>query len=219
VAAEILFPNWLMFECLRKFGQESPHTRIEWFETVLEGTTEALLAGKVDLAIVGAIPPGFAAERLLEVKFAPVAHPDHELHKLGRPVEFRDLKKHRHVVVRDSSSRRDKKARTLEASQRWTVSNMSTSIGAVSRGYGFAWLPLDKILFELRNGELKELEMRDSRDISQNLYLVYSDKDGAGPGVRRLAQILIEMTANMCREVRKLPEKEREAMIIAASRP
>ena len=33
-----------------------------------------------------------------------VAHPDHPLHHLGRPVTARDLRHHRHLVVRDSGS-------------------------------------------------------------------------------------------------------------------
>jgi len=198
IAVEVLFPNWLMFQCLERFGRESPQTRIEWYETVLEGTTEALLTGKVDLAITGAIPPGYGGEQIFEASIIPVAHPDHELHKLGRPVEVRDLRKHRHVVVRDSGTRRNKKARTLEVAQRWTVSNMSTSIGAVSRGHGFAWLPRYKIYPELASGELKELELRDAREFSQQLYLVFADREGAGPGLLRLAQTMREVIAKAC---------------------
>jgi DNA-binding transcriptional LysR family regulator len=198
IAVEVLFPNWLMFRCLQRLGLESPQTRIEWFETVLEGTTEALVTGKVDMAIIGTIPPGYGGDKIFEVKVIPVAHPDHELHKLGRPVEVRDLRKHRHLVVRDSGSKRDKKVRTLEVTQRWTVSNMSTSIGAVSRGHGFAWLPLYKIYPELYRGELKELQLRDAREVTQPLYLVFADRDGAGPGQLRLAQLIREEIAEAC---------------------
>jgi DNA-binding transcriptional LysR family regulator len=190
LAVEILFPTWLMFRCLDRFGVESPQTRIEWFETVLDGTPEALQTGRVDVAISGIIPPGFTAEPLMSVRVIPVANPDHELHRLGRPLELRDLKKHRHIVVRDSGSKRDKKVRTLDVAQRWTVSNMSTSIGAVSRGYGFAWLPEEKIRTELQSGELKELQLRDVREFRQQLYLVFADREGAGPGLLRLAEVI-----------------------------
>jgi DNA-binding transcriptional LysR family regulator len=199
LAVEILFPNWLMFRCLDRFGVESPQTRIEWFETVLDGTPEALQTGKADVAISGIVPPGFGAELLTMVRVIPVAHPDHELHRLGRPLETRDLKKHRHIVVRDSGSRRDKKVRTLDVVQRWTVTNMSTSIGAVSRGYGFSWLPEDKILTELQNGELKQLQLRDVREFRQQLYLVFADREGAGPGLLRLAEVIRSEVADACR--------------------
>lgn len=198
LAAEILFPNWLMFQCLDRFGKESPHTRIEWFETVLDGTPEALRTGKADLAITGALPQGIAGELLLSVRFIPVAHPEHELHQLGRPLEYRDLRKHRHIVVRDSSAKRDKRSVTLDVSRRWAVSNMSTSIGAVSRGYGFAWLPEDKIRSELRSGELKPLLFSDQQLRTQSLYLAFADRAGAGPGTLRLAEIIREEVNSAC---------------------
>lgn len=210
MAVEILFPNWLMFECLDRFGQESPQTRIEWMETVLDGTPEALRTGKADLAITGIVPTGFPAELLMTVRAIPVAHPDHELHQLGRPVEYRDLRKHRHITVRDSSSTRDKKALTLEVAQRWSVSNMSTSIGAVSRGHGFSWLAEDKIRTELQNGELKPLPMRDSPQLLRSLYLVFADRDGAGPGVRRLAEIIRQQVRGACLAI-KLETGDKDA--------
>jgi DNA-binding transcriptional LysR family regulator len=198
IATEILFPTWLMFHCLDRFGKESPQTRIEWFETVLDGTPEALRTGKADLAITGSLPQGVPGELLLTLRFIPVAHPDHPLHHLGRAVEYRDLRQHRHIIVRDSSVKRDKKALTLDVAQRWTVSHMSTSIGAVSRGYGFAWLPEDKIRAELRSGELKPLEFRDQQIRTGALYLAFADRAGAGPGTLRLAEIIRESVKSAC---------------------
>lgn len=205
MAVEVLFPNWLMFQCLDRFGKESPQTRVEWFETVLDGTPEALRTGKADLAISGILPQGLPAELLMSVRISAVAHPEHELHKLGRPLEYRDLRKHRHIVVRDTSSKRDKTARTLDAARRWTVSNMSTSIGAVSHGYGFAWLPEDKIRNELQNGELKVLPLRDMGQVTQSLYLVFADREGAGPGTLRLAEIIKEQIQTLCRSFSQEP--------------
>jgi DNA-binding transcriptional LysR family regulator len=154
LAVEVLFPTWLMFECLARFGAESPQTRIEWLETVVDGTPEALQTGAADLGISPRVPAGFNGELLLPVRFIPVAHPGHPLHQLGRDITARDLRKHRHLIVRDSGSRRDKRAQTIEVDQRWTVSSMATSIGAASRGHGFAWLPQDKIRREVQEGSL-----------------------------------------------------------------
>lgn len=198
IAVEILFPSWLMFQCLDRFGQESPQTRVEWFETVLDGTPEALRTGKVDLAITGILPQGMSGELLLPSRVIPVAHPNHKLHQLGRPLEYRDLRKHRHIVVRDTSVKRDKKALTLDATRRWTVSNMSTSIGAVSRGFGFAWLPEDKIREELQKGELKPLQFRGDERRVQPLYLAFADGACAGPGTLRLAAIIREAVQSAC---------------------
>lgn len=191
LAVEILFPMWLLLDCLNRFGKESPHTRIEVFETVIEGTSEAIGSGAVDLALSPRIPPGMTGERLMPVTFIAVAHPSHPLHKLGREVTMRDLRNHRHVVVRDSAFKRDKQA-AIEANQRWTVSNMATSIGAVSRGYGFAWFPEDKIRSELKEGLLKPLPVRGGSERVAEIYLILPDRDAAGPGTLRLAEIIRE---------------------------
>ena len=198
IAVEVLFPTWMMLDCLNRFGTESPQTRIEFFETVRDGTTEALQSGNVDLAISGVVPPQFTGESLLSIRFILVAHPDHPLHQLGRNIDVRDLRKHRHLVVRDSSSYRDKRA-SIEVEQRWTVTNMSTSIGAASRGYGFAWFPQDKIRTELAEGVLKPLPMEGDGERVAQVYLIFADRDAAGPGTLRLAQIIREEVAGNCR--------------------
>ena len=198
IAIEVLFPTWLMFECLSRFGAESPQTRIEWLETVLGGTAEALRDGVAELGISTRVPTGLNGELLMPTPFVPVAHPDHPLHKLGREITNRDLRKHRHLVVRDSSAQRDKKSLLLEVEQRWTVTNLTTSIGAVSRGHGFAWLPQDKIRTELGDGTLKILPLRGGRERSAQLYLFFADPDAAGPGTRRLAEIIREQVAGAC---------------------
>lgn len=198
LAVEILFPTWMMFDALDRFGREAPQTQIEWYETVIGGTQEALEGGHVDLAISPQIPAGYTGEPLLPIRFVPVAHRDHPLFSLGRELTLRDLRAHRHLVVRDSSSTRDKRSASLEAPNRWTMSNMATSIGAACRGHGFAWFPTDKIRSELESGLLKPLPLRGGRERSAQLYLVFADLDAAGPATHRLAQVLREVVARSC---------------------
>lgn len=203
IAVEVLFPTWLLLECLDVFGRESPHTRLEVFETVLDGTREALEAGGADLAISPRIPTNFTGEPLMPVTFVPVAHPAHPLHRLGREVTMRDLRQHRHILVRDTGLQRERPASgkrrgTVESRYRWTVTNMATSIGAVCRGYGFAWLPTDKIRAELAAGDVAPLPLRGGRERILQLYLIFGDGESAGPGTRRLANILRQRVAERC---------------------
>jgi DNA-binding transcriptional LysR family regulator len=197
IAVEVLFPNWLLFKCLERFNRESPHTRIEVFESVLAGTTEALVNRTADLAIAHQIPSSFVGEAIMRMPMILVAHPEHPLHALGRPVTLRDLRAQRQIVVRESDTRRATKT-LIEADQRWTVSNMSTSIMAAAMGMGYAWLPEDKIRGELHAGSLKPLPVREGGVIEGTLYLVHAGLEDAGPGVRRLAEILREDTAKEC---------------------
>lgn len=198
LAAEIIYPTWLLLDCLDQFGKESPHTRIEVIESVLSGTTEALMQGQVDLAISGQVPPGFLGTSLIRLRFIPVAHPGHPLHRLGRALTVRDLRAHRHLVVRESGTRRPTNV-LVDAPQRWTVSQGATSIEAVRSGYGFAWLPEEKIRTELAEGTLKALPLRAGGERFVELYLILADPDAAGPGVLRLAEIIRDSTASACR--------------------
>lgn len=197
IAAEVIFPTWLLLDCMDRLGRESPHTRIELIESVLGGTTEALMQGLVEMAIAGTVPPGFLGIPLMRLRFIPVAGPQHPLHQLGRDLTVDDLKKHRHLVVRESGSKRATRT-TLDTTQRWTVSQGATSIEAARAGYGFAWFPEEKIRNELREGSLKPLPMRDGSERFVQLYLILADPDSAGPGTRRLAEIIREAVTTEC---------------------
>ncbi|MGA2563677.1 MAG: LysR family transcriptional regulator [Steroidobacteraceae bacterium] len=200
VAAEIIFPTWLLLQCFARFASEQPQMRIELYETVLSGTEEALVQRKVDLAICSQVPPGFAGDPLMRIRFIAVAHPQHPLHLLGRELTMQDLRKHRHLVIRDTGSQR-RSGSWVGSEQIWTVSNKATSIHAAGMGLGFAWYPEDTVRGELERGVLKALPLREGGERWGDLYLVFADRDYAGPGALRLAQIIRKHVEEQCRQL------------------
>jgi DNA-binding transcriptional LysR family regulator len=200
LAVEIIFPTWLLLQCFAHFAEERPQTRIELYESVLGGTEEALLQRKVDLAICSQVPPGFAGDPLMRLRFIAAAHPDHPLHQLGRELTLQDLRKHRHLMIRDTGSQR-RSGSWLGAEQSWTVSHKATSIHAAGMGLGFAWFPEETILGELERGMLKALPLREGGERWGELYLVFADRDYAGPGALRLAEIIRGLVAEQCRKL------------------
>lgn len=201
IAAEVIFPTWLLLSAMDLFARDSPSTRIELTESVMGGTSEALLTGQVDLAVAPVVPPGFHGDVLMQMRVLPVAHPDHPLHRLSRPLRLSDLRQHRHIVVRDTGSTRETTALTIEAKQRWTVSNMATSIHALCQGYGFAWMVEDKIHKELRSGQLKPLPL-DGQERVVSMYLIVAQPQRCGRGVKRFAELLREHVGQACALVR-----------------
>lgn len=197
LAVDVVFPTWLLLQCFARFGEERPHTRIELYETVLAGTAEALTDGRVDIGIGSSIPQGFVGDALMHVRFVMAAAPSHPLHQLGRPLVAADLKSHRHLVIRDTGSRRVR-ATSVVADQRWTVSHKATSIRAAAMGLGFAWFPEDAIREELQAGQLKALPMREGAERYATLYLVHAGADAAGRGARRLAEIIRARVKENC---------------------
>lgn len=191
LAVEVLYPPDRLIDALARFGAEAPRTRVEVIESVLGGTGEALLGGQAEIAITPHIPPGFLGVPLINVRLVAVAAPSHPLHQLGRELSEKDLRPWRHLPVRATGSTRDRRTTTVEVEQRWTFSSMSMSIAAACAGHGFAWYPEARIGAELAAGLLKPLPLGGAEARFIDLYLVQADPDFAGPGVRRLAEILV----------------------------
>jgi DNA-binding transcriptional LysR family regulator len=200
LAVEVVFPTWLLLKCFDRFAAERRETRIELYETVLGGTDEAVLEGRVDLAIASRMPPGFLLDPLMAIKFVCAAAPEHPLHALGRPLSLDDLREHRQLVIRDSGTQRTRGGAWLGAEQRWTVSAKATSIRAATMGLGFAWYAENTIREELDRGALKPLPLVEGSEREVELYLIVTHGDAAGPGAQRLAQLIREGVAQLCPE-------------------
>lgn len=195
IAAEVVFPTWLLLECLAEFARERPETRIEVFETVRSGTAEMLAEGRVDIAIGGELP-GTTSAPLMNLRFVPVAAPDHPLHQLGRAPTERDLKRHRRIFMRDTGTQRQTEVAGVEL--RWTVSHKATSIRAVTMGLAFTWLPEDTIREELRDGSLKVLALKEGAARDVPLHLAFADREFPGRDEVRLAEIIRARIAAEC---------------------
>lgn len=190
VAAEIIFPTWLLLQCLDTYSRERPETRIELYESVLGGTHELLQEGQVDLAICSNVPPGFIGEPLMQVRFIAVAAPSHPLHQLGRTLTPEDLREHRHLFIRDTATRRSPSTAQELTESRWTFSHKATSIRAACMGLGFAWYAEELIREELSSGALAPLPLREGAERWTTLYIASADPDAAGPGARLLGEII-----------------------------
>lgn len=197
LAVDIIFPTWLLLECFARFAEEHLETRIELIESVLGGTDEALLEGRADVAIGSSVPPGFIGDPVMQVRFIAAAHPDHPLHRLGRTLTLEDLRQHRHLVIRETGRERSRTPGWLNE-QRWTVSHKATSIRAACMGLGYAWYAEDIIRKELDAGELKPLPLREGAERWATLYLIFADRDAAGPGALRIAEIIRAGIAQRC---------------------
>jgi DNA-binding transcriptional LysR family regulator len=196
LAVDTIFPNQLLLPAICAFTEAYPDTRVEIIETVISGVRELLHKGTVQLAITPRVPQGWIGERLINLEMRCVAHPDHPLHRLGRPINQDDLRQHRQLVVRESGEPRSFESNWLGAEQRLTVSTMGTRIQALCAGLGFAWCPLLKITTELQAGVLKPLPLEDGGSRVAILYLLLADTDGAGPAIRSMAGIIKTQVEN-----------------------
>ena len=193
VAAEVVFPSPLLLKAMETFAETGADTRIEVFETVLTGTQEALLEGKVDLAISPFIPTGFLGEPLLRLKLVALASPSHPLHGYKGALGFDELRQHRQLLVRDSGVQRGLLKAGPELQQQWIFSSMALSLEAAIAGLGFAWYPEGRVEKEVASGLLKPLRIRDGASQRHiDIYLVLADPQASNPAVYHFANCLRE---------------------------
>ncbi|ESP92652.1 LysR family transcriptional regulator [Pseudoalteromonas luteoviolacea] len=184
IAIDEIFPAHLLYRVLDKVSQEFPFLRIELVESVLNGANEQLQNANVDIAVSAFTLEGLFSEELCQIEFLAVASPQHALHQSDRALTLEDLKSHRQIVVRDSAVSKSHDSGWLQASQRWTVSHMRTSIDMIRNGFGFAWLPVPLIEKELESGELVALNLQSGRTRQAQLHLTFVDGDSLGPAAR-----------------------------------
>ena len=198
IAVDIVVPSGKVLYCLAEFAKDFPDTRVEYFETVLSGTEDAILKRQVDLAIGGFVPTGFVGEKVMNCIFHGVSSPHHPLQLLGRPVTLEDMRQHRQIVVRDSGQYRRHTVGWQEADQRWTVSHIKTSLEAIRMGLGYAWLPDAYTREDIGANLLKYLPVEVGAEREIAVYLTFADRDFAGPATKRLAEIFKECLPKAC---------------------
>lgn len=194
LAVDVAYPTAWLLQALRRFTGVADETRVQLEEVVLSGADDALRGG-ADLVIGTRVPAGYLADRLLDVEFVAVAHPDHPLHRVGRTLAADDLRSQLHIVLRDSGTTEPRDDGWLGARHCWTVTSMTTSLAMVTGGLGFAWLPRHLVETALAIGQLKLLPLEEGQSRYVSLSLIFGAQgDPPGPATRQLADVIRAVT-------------------------
>lgn len=191
LAVDQRVPSAVVTEVLHDFSSHFPWTRVQLYETVLEGGPSLLESGDADLLVGPNTPAGFLAEPLGQVRMICVAHPLHPLaRRPGLRLSMRDLRQSRQVVVRDSSRKPEAQGGWLDSDQRWIVSHMETALRIVRAGFAFAWLPECLVGEYLDRGALMTLPLQAGSSYVVPFSLAYGDPDRPDLAVMKLAEML-----------------------------
>ena len=189
LVVDAALPRSVLFRALKKFAQNNQGTRVQLREVILSGSDDLLNEGKTDIAIAAQVPKGFLGDKLMEVDFIAVAHPDHPLHQLNTTLTQYDLRTNTQVVIRDSGLHHQQDIGWLSSENRWTVTSIETAVHAVQEGLGFGWLPKQHIETAMDMGILKPLPIETGAHYIANLYLIFG-KENNGPATKQLAEEL-----------------------------
>lgn len=194
LVVDAAFPSQLLLAALHEFAPQDRGTRVLLEEVVLSGALEAVEQGNGDLVIGAELPSGTLADPLIEIEFVAVAHPNHPLLQLERPLEMADLEKEMQVVVKDSGQRAPRDIGWLGAEHRWTVSSIDTAVTTISHGLGYGWLPRHQIDSALREDRLRPLPLKTGQIYRTHLYMAFA-QDPVGPAARLLADLIHEQVS------------------------
>ncbi|MEM5514256.1 LysR family transcriptional regulator [Pseudoalteromonas sp. AS84] len=194
IAVDEVFPHAILYQALAKTSELYPLLKIDLVESVLTGANELLHNSVVDLAISSIPIYGISCSMLCDIEFIAVAHKDHVLHQHTEQLNFRDLKLHRQIVVRDSATHTSHNEGWLGADMRWTVSHLRNSIDMVSQNLGYAWLPKTQIAHLIEDKTLIALNLDQGTTRTLNLYLMCNDNDRLGPAAQEFKEQITALT-------------------------
>ena len=162
IALDTIIPFERFLPLLDQFCTVAP-TQVRIMEEVLGGTWDALLAGRADLAVGASqegpaphrLSVGYRAEALGAVDLAFAVAPTHPLAVLPSPLSTAEIRRHRQVVVGDTSQQLAPRATGLiGAVDVLTVPTMAAKIAAQRAGLGCGYLPRARIQDAVARGEL-----------------------------------------------------------------
>ncbi len=177
IAVDSLYGVEGLYPLLHGLTELRPQMELNLYEEVLGGTWEAIAQGRVDIAVGATTAPantqGFRVEPLLDMEWAFMVAPFHPLASLQQPLKSEDLKLHRAIVVRDSSTQLPPLTRNLLDQQPvMSVATLPQKVRAQVQGLGCGYLPHMLVQEELANGQLIALET-ESLPLSSPLNLVW----------------------------------------------
>ncbi|HEY4339031.1 MAG TPA: LysR family transcriptional regulator [Steroidobacteraceae bacterium] len=187
LVVDVAYPRERLLRIVSELGSACPHTQLQLADAVLSGAEEAISTRSADVVVTSRVPAGYLGDLLLEVPFTAVAHPDHALLKLQRPLAAADLAHHTQVVVRDSGLHQPRDEGWLGAERRFTVSSMEASLALVTAGLAFAWLPEHLVAPAIATGTARALPLETGATRNVSLYLVLVQGPVAGPAAREAA--------------------------------
>lgn len=199
LAVSKTFPPDMLTAALRNFVKDDPGARFQLIEASGAKLERILHERGADLAVCDQLPPGFDGDFLMRTEYVAVAHPDHHLFRLDRPVMQTDLVRELQVVISDEDgSYESGRVDQIESLQRWEVSSFDTARRVLVDGFGFAWLPRHYAQDFLESGALRELRMQRQSMYTTCFYLIHGRACISGSDVGTFARVLRELAT--CRE-------------------
>ncbi len=157
-----------LYDLIERFDALDAGTRLRFSAEVLQGTWDALVSGRADLAIgvsdEASSAAGFKARAMGQVPFVFCVAPHHPLARATEPLAPAELKHHRAAVVADSTrTLAPRTAGLVNGQPMLTLPTLQAKLEAQLRGLGCGYLPEPLARPHLDAGHLVQREVAGTR--------------------------------------------------------
>ena len=185
------FPTRLLMPAIRDYSASQSGATVLLTEGTIDTVQQLLHKREAELAITRHLAPGMQGDILIETEYVPLAHPDHPLLKLGRPLLEVDLRQVVEISIEGADSAQTQASdRRHAAPQRWYVSNADTAEKALAEGIGYGWLPRHQVQGALSAGRLAVLPVANYQRRTSRFYLAYPTSKPPSDEVSRFTSSL-----------------------------
>ncbi|MCE2595352.1 LysR family transcriptional regulator [Motilimonas cestriensis] len=188
--AEIIYPRERLYRALQAFLPQSRGSRIKLLDSVITGTSDAIIKKQADIVITGQLPKGYLGQPLINVHLVPCISPLHPLSQQST-VDVKELMQELQVVIKDTAITPNESLGWLKSEQRLTVSNFHEAVSLVSQGIGFAWFPKHFVASQLKQKQLQMLPLKQGKSRTSMTHLVVPDETRIGPGASTFVNCLL----------------------------
>jgi DNA-binding transcriptional LysR family regulator len=182
IAIDTIIPVERLFPTLERFYAAGHSTRLRLTSEVLGGTWDAVATGRADLAVgaPGDMPARSGiATRLLcsHTRFIFAVSPEHPLATWTTPIPQSELRRHRAIVIADTSRELDARSIGLiEGQHVLHVPDIRAKLSAQMAGLGVGYLPAWLAEPEILAGRLVAMMVLDPRP-AMALHLAWRTRD------------------------------------------
>jgi DNA-binding transcriptional LysR family regulator len=200
LAVDSMFPNHVLMEALRTFGQQFPNVSVTLFTEGLGAAEQRLRDGGARLGIYSPLSTGTSNdlqwEPMTSIELIPVVAPSHPLAEEAPPVDRYVLEKHVQLVLTDRTPMSQNLRGGILSLHIWRFADLSTRLEFLLAGFGWCNMPRHLVVDHIESGRLKELSIKDQRNLALPMHVVY---DRARPPGRAGRWFIEELRKRLAR--------------------
>jgi len=190
LSVDSIYPNERLFAALRELTRRFPYVRPQLRQATFLSAETEISAHGAHLCVAALMAREYYAKPVLEIRMLAVAHRDHPLHALARPLSHADLIQHTIVTIEGIAGGVPKRQPRSPAQRFLSVTSIEAAVDAVRSGFCFGWLPVYRIQRCLDARELLPLRFPVGATREVRLHIVCKDVSPVSREITTLAELL-----------------------------